>query len=206
MSSRKIIFANGQFYDAETRKRVTFRNGAILEVGGKEGDISFGVDAGHKPAIKSKGKQAAALSENLSRRRYEWYQPLLDRGEHLYFSISLHVTESYWTGPFKFRVLLLEDLYAYKLLKAKADDIRLYDCACVMEEIVAGEIEYFTKVHGKSLNEIYKTTYVHYFSNYGSPTANAHDRFFTKPTLDEGSEIRNLYSDKSGRISMVKIL
>lgn len=205
MSPRKIIFVNGQFYDAETRKRVTFRNGADLWVDCGGQDISFGVDAGHKPTVKSKRKQESELYSNLSRGRYEWYQPLLGRGGHLYFSINLQLRESYWTGDFKFKVLLLEDLYAYKLLKSKADDIRLADCACVMEEVITGDIEYFTKVHGKSLNEVYKTTYVHYFSNFGSPTANAHDRFFTDPLLTEGSVIRNLYSDETKRIKLVRI-
>ena len=55
---------------------------------------------------------------------------------------------------------------------------KLYSCACVVKTNISGKINYFEEVHATSLNHLYKSTYVHYFGNFGNPACNALDRFY----------------------------
>jgi hypothetical protein len=79
-------------------------------------------------------------------------------------------------------VELLEDLYLF-ISKKKDDENnegKLYSCACVVRENTNNKIKFFEEIHATSLNELYKSTYVHYFGNFGNPACNALDRFYEK--------------------------
>ena len=47
----------------------------------------------------------------------------------------------------------------------------------------------FEEVRGRSLNEVYKNTFVHYFGNNGSSSCNAIDRFYENKGQEKESLI-----------------
>jgi hypothetical protein len=193
MDSRKIIFANGHFYDSNTGERIFFRNGSNLVVVGQSSDILPCPPAGNQVEPRSDNDLKAELKSKEESREIAVFQRLVKRGEHLYFRAGTEVSESFLTGQFVFKVRLLEELYGYQKERSNDGIMRLYDCSCVVEEILGREIRFFEIVYGKSLNELYKNTFVHYFWNYGSPTANVHDRFHTDASLSDESRIKNLW-------------
>ena len=49
----------------------------------------------------------------------------------------------------------------------------------------------FEEIFCKSLNQIYKNTFVHYFGNEGNPSCNAIDRFYEDAA--KGEKVINRY-------------
>lgn len=97
---------------------------------------------------------------------------IFDRNTSLFFEIKIKQKQ------YIFEVKLLEELYAFKKKEWKNKTLRLYDCYCKVVNSTGEQIDYFEPIYGKSLNELYKNTYIHFFGNEGNPAVNALDRFY----------------------------
>ncbi|MFM2224286.1 MAG: hypothetical protein RJA07_488 [Bacteroidota bacterium] len=115
------------------------------------------------------------LNEIQSDKSISNHKQIKQRGAFLYFYIDHNKVRH------EFEVELLEDLYMFLKSEWKNQEGKLYDCACVVRGVTTNSIVFFEEVNAKSLNEVYKKTYVHYFSNEGNPACNAIDRFYEKP-------------------------
>lgn len=164
----KLIYVNGHFYDSETKQRITIMDDTEVIIPNEKNTSKAEKVGGHHDIRDSK-KQEAKIKNDFNVIKYK---KVLEVGAKLYFWINLsninHV----------FEVELLEDLYFYLKKDGKKNDSRLYDCACVVRQNTSKTIKMFEEIFGKSLNQVYKNTYVHFFGNHGAPSCNAIDRFY----------------------------
>jgi hypothetical protein len=175
MVTRILVYKNGHFYDRTTGDRLEIKDGIEFSITCKDhGDFFIASPAGN-PTLKPLSS-AAVLKEIKADREITKHKKLFDAGKHLFFYINRVTEERIFSHVFE--VELLEDLYLIFKSGWKLQEYRLYDCACLLVDSPSGFIEFFESVHGKSLNELYKNTFVHYFGNVGNPASNALDRFY----------------------------
>lgn len=175
MVTRILVYKNGHFYDRTTGDRLEIKDGIEFSITCKEeGDFFIAPPAGN-PTLKPLSS-VGVLREIESDREIAKHKKLFDAGKHLFFSISRIVDDNVFSHIFE--VELVEDLYLIFKTGWKLQEYRLYDCACKLVGNPSGLIEFFEPVYGKSLNELYKNTFVHYFGNMGNPASNALDRFY----------------------------
>lgn len=187
MESKKLLYQNGHFYDIITKTRVELKDKAEICIMADSSMFIPVVPAGN-PNVKvltQKEKEEKIISEkNLSR-----YKKIYSCGDFLYFSIPRKTKNSVTIHEFK--VELLEDLYLYLKKSSKSQEEKLFDCTCSVKETTTGTIDFFEEVKAKSLNEAYKSTFVHYFGNKGNPACNALDRFYSKAGNEDSSISRH---------------
>ena len=173
MESKNLIFKNGHFYDVQSMKRIKIKDGAEVCIVASSNSFEIANPAG--TILEEPKSSAALLNEIKSDKEISSYSPIKKKGELLYFYIDHDFIQH------EFQVELLEDLYLFTKSKWKKQDARLYDCACVVRKNFNHSISFFEEVSAKSLNEVYKNTFVHYFGNEGNPACNAIDRFYQQP-------------------------
>lgn len=189
MISKLIIYKNGHFYDKSSKQRLSLRNGAELLIAGDDFLFEETEPAGIKPKeLSSQLDLANELKKLFSQKMVLKYEKLFNSGKKLYFYISISTDIEKF--KYEFEVELLEDLYVHIKPDWQKQEGRLYDCACKVINCVSKNIDFFEPVYGRSLNELYKNTYVHFFGNEGNPACNAMDRFF-ETNNNEDTKIRN---------------
>lgn len=187
MESRDLTFVNGHFYDKKTGKRLKIKNDTDISIATSEGNLLDGDQIGELPE-----KILAAPEKEFSVKSdpdVKLYKKVFDNGKKLYFYIKRSIPDTKRKLLHEFEVELLEDLYFYTPSDAKKDKGKLFDCACVVRNNVSQSIKMFEEVNGKSLNEVYKNTYVHYFGNIGNPACNAINRFYEEKGKHEETVI-----------------
>ncbi|WP_158085413.1 hypothetical protein [Niastella vici] len=181
MKTKILIYKNGHFYDNPNGQRIELQEGAQIRIEAEENCFIEAQPAGTWPVEQKDSKQKSTEIANDS--KIEKSEKILSRGSFLYFKIP-HSNKKY-----EFKVELLEDLYMVKKKNRKKSDSVLYDCTCVTKEEITNNLEFFEEVFAKSLNELHKNTFVHFFGNDGNPACNAIDRFYEKPG-EEGLSLR----------------
>lgn len=168
MITKKLSYCNGHFYDVETGKRIALKENIEISLTTDDKNFITTKPAGHIPKfiLDSTDKKNEVSND----KKVKEFRKVFDAGKYLYVCIPKNDT---W-----FKVELLEDLYIFLNKKTKKKEGKLYSCACVVKANISGKINYFEEVHATSLNELYKSTYVHYFGNFGNPACNALDRFY----------------------------
>lgn len=182
METKNLIYFNGHFYNNQNGQRIELQEGAEIVIVAGNKRITEASPAGRWPIMTNDTKEKEAevandVSVALSKK-------ILTEGSYLYFNISRG------RKKIEFKVELLEDLYMVKKKNRKKADPVLYDCTCVVKENVGGKIKFFEEVFAKSLNELYKNTFVHFFGNKGNPACNAIDTFYEESAKEELSLMR----------------
>lgn len=196
MKSHTLVYLNGHFYDQFTRERVALADNQPYVVVGEVGHFRANTPIGIKvseplPELEIEASLLLKIFDGKIKR----YHLLLEAGNKLYFQIRCSVEGSANFGDFLFEVELLEALFAY-LPTGKAGYPRVFDCACQIVNMVGdNQLKYFEPVYGKSLNDLYKSTYVHYFWNLGNPASNALNRFYLDMQL-QGMRVKDLIETK----------
>lgn len=172
MESKNIIYINGHFYEQDG-KRVELQEGAKIRIEVGNNDFIEAQPAGRWPImIKDCEEKATEVTRDVL---VAISKKILDEGSFLYFNIPRG------NKKYEFKVELLEDLYMVKMKNRKKVEPILYDCTCVVKENISNNLKFFEEIFAKSLNELYKNTFVHFFNNKGNPACNAIDRFYEKP-------------------------
>lgn len=176
MKSINLIYKNGHFYNADSKKRILFKDGEEFCIVSKKTDFGEAPSAGRVP---KKILSSEELLNLLKKKGITDFHKICKKNDILLFSI--HTDKTY-----TFKVLLFEDLYLYR--HEKGSDYKLFDCQVKTIENVEDYIDFFEPVYGKSLSDVRKCTYVHYFGNNGNPSANALTDFMLidkKTTIDD---------------------
>lgn len=186
MKSRNIIYKYGHFYDLEQNKRIVINDGAEICVVGSSDAFSDVKPVGHKVDRPLKSSE---LKERIEQdKKIIDSKKLFDAGKELYFSISVK-------GHHRFKAVMLEDLY---IVRKKSDEQHImHNCACMVVENINKSIEPFAfeYIYARSLNELFKNTYIHYFGNTGNPARNVFVTFYEDPKNEKGSLLEN-YREK----------
>ncbi len=173
MISKNIIFKYGHFYDRETNQRISLvENTTYCILGDESTDFEIGKPVGRIQKEKSISTFRNELEEKEKAKKIDMFKLIFDRNTSLFFEINIKQNQ------YIFEVKLLEELYSFKKKEWKNKTFRLYDCYCKVVNSTGEKIDYFEPVYGKSLNELYKNTYIHFFGNEGNPAVNALDRFY----------------------------
>lgn len=195
MISKVVTFKNGHFYDKLTRERIELQDNAELAITTHSYCIApTGIVGDISEELKSSEVLAKELFKSKESKDIRDYQKLFPAGTVLFVWMSINTDNQKSGGKtdkqnekYLFKVVLDEDLYVY--IKSNWKEGRLWDCACKVIEEPTNKLSYFEIVYGKSLNEVYKNTFVHFFGNNGNPACNAIDRFLHHPD-NENSKIR----------------
>ncbi|MBA3680494.1 MAG: hypothetical protein H0W73_04925 [Bacteroidetes bacterium] len=167
MISKDLIFINGHFYEVKSKKRITLKEDIKITFSTQEENYIPTKPAGHKPKkiLDANAKKLEVESD----KKVKHFKKVFSAGKVLYFHIP---KKDAW-----FKAELSEDLYMFLNNKTKKDEGKLYSCACVVTANINAKIPFFEAIQATSLNELYKSTYVHYYGNHGNPACNALDRF-----------------------------
>jgi hypothetical protein len=190
METKNLIYFNDHFYDNQNGQRIELQEGAEIVIVAGDKRIVEAQPAGTWPImIKDTEEKESEVTKDL---RVGESKKILKAGSFLYFKIP--------RGKIKieFKVELFEDLYMVRMKKRKKPDPILYDCTCVVKENIGGNIKFFEEVFAKSLNELHKNTFVHFFRNKGNPACNAINTFYEKSGKEDLSlkEYRKLFDSK----------
>lgn len=179
MNSTNLLYLNGHFYNKATGKRMIFNEGAeFLVVCEKDYFAEAGPAGRYFDKTLSSEELLAKITKSSDKREFH---KILDKGCILFFEIGFD-KENYL-----FKAELMEDLYAYRP-KGNNKEFTLYDCHCFALECGNPKIIFPEMVYGKSISDLYKCTYIHYFGNKGNPSSNAITTFTLedrKTTLDD---------------------
>jgi hypothetical protein len=180
MESKNLIYVNGHFYEKQSGLRLELREGSEICVVATDNGFIKAKPAGTWPldVMGSEEKEFELKNDT----EIASYKKILNKGSFLYFYISRTKPEKikHW-----FKIELLEDLYMYR--KKNVEEGDLYGCWCVVKENISNSLSYFEDIYARSLNELYKNTFVHFFNNKGNPACNAIDRFLEDPHNEESS-------------------
>ncbi|GAB3710167.1 hypothetical protein GCM10027592_46920 [Spirosoma flavus] len=190
MVPKNVVYRNGHFYEKSTGKRFSIKTGSEIVVVADSAVFGDCTPAGNFDLeSRSEQKIIAELTADYAEVKF---QKLLPKGSKLYFYVS---SLSEYPHKLRFEVELLEDLFAWLKASWKQQEGRLADCFCKTTKELDNQIDFFEEVYGKSLNEVYKNTFVHFLGNHGNPACNALDRFYVN-VYDESKIVRELVSDK----------
>lgn len=180
MSSLRILrYQHGHLYDPFAGERVELVEGTVYTL---LTDNALGFVAA-PPVGKAFDPSRDALPITAQQvelaDKAHWH--LLPRGTKLYFEV--HAPGS---PNIRFEVELYEDLF---LVAPNLGDSplegSLHDCRCIARPLSSGLPD---PVFGSSLNDVRKSTYVHYFHNLGNPAGNV----FKKMKLPDGASLYQL--------------
>ena len=164
LESKTVSYRQGHFYDVETNKRIEIENESELCVVAITGSFREAAPIGKITDTPKSDAQMLKEIQLLS--GLKSYELFASAGTELYFALD--------DRKHQFKAVLLEDLYVYSCVDWKnSNDIRFYDCYCRVEENTNGSISHFEPVYGTSINDLYKTAYVHYLQNNGHSARNA---------------------------------
>lgn len=185
MKSINLIYKNGHFYNATTKNRLELADGAeVMLVVSNEKMLEPQEFVGEKSETKNSKELNNELKALKNKGEVQEFEVLYEIGTHLYFNIPIAIDKKNY-AYYEFQIELLEDLYAFIKTSWKDKTANLYDCACRVISNPTQNIDFFEEVYAKSLNEVYKNTYVHYFRNKGNPACNAMDRFYSDQDKDK---------------------
>ncbi|GAB3026610.1 hypothetical protein [Spirosoma pulveris] len=190
MISKNVVYRNGHFYEKSTGERFSIKTGSEIVVVADSSAFGDCTPAGNFD-LKPRSEEEI-ITKMVSDDIAIMFQKLLPRGSKLYFYIS---SMGEHPRKLRFEVELLEDLFACLKPCWKQQEGRLVDCFCKTSRELDNQIDFFEEVFGKSLNEVYKNTFVHFLGNNGNPACNALDRFYYG-LYDESNTVRGLVSDK----------
>jgi|GEM_PF-1298296 len=198
MKSINLSYKNGHFYDIEKQKRIELTDGAeVTLVTSDTNLLEYQTFVGQKSIIRSSQELRKRLADGVRKGNVQTYECICIAKTKLYFTIPIAVDNKSHTH-YGFEVELLEDLYAVIKTSRKHKTANLYDCACKVIKNPSNNIDFFEEVYAKSLNEVYKNTYVHYFGNQGNPACNAMDKFYLD--IVEVDSIRNKITIKAEQL------
>lgn len=173
---RVLRYQHGHLYDPFTQQRVELTEGSVYTI---LTDNATGFAAAApvgKPFDPSRDALLTAAQELELAAKAHWL--LLPRGTKLYF--EAHAPD---TDDKRFEVELCEDLFLVAPnLNDTPLDASLHDCRCIARPLSGGLPD---PVFGSSLNDVRKSTYVHYFHNLGNPAGNV----FKKMKLPDGTTL-----------------
>ena len=199
MKAFNAIFKYGNLYDPDTQKRILIEDGSQISITLDEKNILLD-DPNIKLPTPLNPEQKRNEVINSDKAFKAW--KLFENNHLLYFHITAGVKKQNTTDRIfsSFSVRLLEDLYIYKKTE-NAENVRLFDCHCIVESCLNQSIDFFEPLYATSLNDAYTKTYELYFAMYGKSTCNAFDRFFDNermilPIRDETLEIQKKSSVK----------
>jgi hypothetical protein len=178
MESKNLIYINGHFYEKQSGLRLELREGAEICIVATDKDFIKADPAGTWPLEVMSNEEKEFELENDA--EIVAYKKILNKGSFLYFHIPR--TKKLKHG---FKIELLEDLYMFR--KKNEEEGDLYGCWCVVKENVSNSLSYFENIYARSLNELYKNTFVHFFGNKGNPACNAIKRFSEDPHSEKSS-------------------
>jgi hypothetical protein len=202
MDTKKLIYRNGHFYDSSRKERVSFQDGTEYVIVASGDSITAANPAGNKKEPISSKALEKELAGKIASQEYSSVTKILPKGSFTYFKLNPIKAGEGIVGPLIFQVELFEDLYAYLLRKGKRQEPRLYECACAVIGLKSGKIDFFEKVYGESMNDVFKCTFVHYFGNMGHATGNALDRIHTKADLDNSPTLKDLIKNQDTDIKL----
>ncbi len=185
MKNFNVVFQNGHFWDASTRKRLIPKPGSKFALLSDDDSFQEHDPLNMPPAeIRSpESMKALVLSEpNLSR-----YSLLLEAGTLLSFRLGLGRRDMPEERmEYVFEVKLLEDLYIYdKSDWAKTTKPACFDCACVVQRESTGNLQFFEHVFGTSLNHLFENTSMLYYARKRSSSVNVFNEFKTRALRSE---------------------
>ena len=158
MISKNVVFKYGHFYDRETDERISLvEDATYCVIGEKELFFETSKPVGKKQKEKSISALRNELEDKEKTKKIDMFKLIFDRNTSLFFEINIKQKQ------YIFEVKLLEELYAFKKGKWKNKTLRLYDCYCQVIGSRGERIVYFEPIFGKSLNELYKNTYMTLF-------------------------------------------
>lgn len=180
MISKELKYVNGHFYELKSKKRIALKDGIEITFTTDDKNFIPAKPAGNKPkeVLEEKEKKEQVGTDE----KVKDSKKVFSKGKILYFHIP---KKDAW-----FKAELLEDLYIFQSKKSKKKEGKLYSCACIVTACINDKIPFFEEVYGTSLNELYKSTYVHYYGNLGNPACNALDRFL-EDHRNENSNLMN---------------
>lgn len=182
MDSINLIFKNGHFYNKDTKQRILFREGEEYHVVASSDDGFEKASSAGRSNIKITTQEGLLRELAQKEKKKIPFKKLLDKNTCLYFSVDFS------EEIYEFKARLETDLYLYKSASNSKKDYILHDCYCKTIESTTRNIQFFEEIEGKSLNDLYKCTYVHYFGNKGNPAENALIAFLLedrKTTIDD---------------------
>lgn len=185
MKSYTTIFKNNKFYEAATGQRIYPKDGAklLLASDNESFDNKDPLNLPHQLDqilnLADKLKEIQAV-ENLH--SYHLFYPA---NTHLFFKVSLSKRKTnYEELYYRFRLTLLEDLYLHFINTWKTyKPAETFECKCIVDKVVFGNVEYFEPIYANSLNEAYSKTRQFYFPNQGTPGASIYKVIFTHNDL-----------------------
>lgn len=165
------ICKNGTFYQKEDNKPITFIEGAeYIIFSAEEGKINERKKERETTIHNEDGKKIQVKTTC----GIDSFRRIVKEDTLLYFIIS---NRGY---DYKFEIKILEDLYLHHKAGWKSLKEKLFPCECELIGVVQGSKEKAEPISARSLNELYKKTYVYFFQNDGNPACNAITRFFTE--------------------------
>lgn len=176
MITKILTFKNGHFYDMTTKERLEIKEGIEFSITCAENDDFYKARPAGTFPLESHIDVLEQIQNDSSITKYK---KIFSAGKTLYFAIT-RMEDDLFPIVHEFEVDLKQDLYFYYNKSWKLKEYRLYDCHCQLVGNPSNTIDFFEYVYGKSLNELYKNTFVHYFGNKGNPASNALDRFYEK--------------------------
>jgi hypothetical protein len=187
MNEYKVIYKHGQFIDNKTKKR-------LIPVQGAEYIIIARSDAFTEEDAKLKVTERLSSNDKLKWVEQKYgknkFGKILNAGEQLFFRIGNSKTiKGDENRQFIFLCILQEDLYLYLLKNRKGDnfdDWRLADCNCVLEKCLLGGLILNEKIPAESLNKLFCSTVMFYFSLQRSGSTNVFNTFVK---YEEGMKI-----------------
>jgi hypothetical protein len=187
MKNLEIIYENGHFYDLHTEQRIELADKAKVWIAGDDENFIINLPPAGNQVADKKAEHAKivldldkAKSEGREHPIYSDFKSVLLEGKKIYFMAKQH----------RFEVELLEPLFAFR--KNGSTKFNLCDCACKSISELDNKLSFFEPVYGKSLNDVYKCTYVHYFGNKGNPAKNAIDGFFCGIACHKNDVLRKI--------------
>ncbi|PJJ54611.1 hypothetical protein [Hymenobacter chitinivorans] len=166
-SLRVLRYQHGHFYDPFTGERLSLAEHTVYTLLTDNAAGFVVAPPVGKPFDPSRDPLPTAAQQLELAGKAHWL--LLPRGTKLYFEV--HAPGS---PDERFEVELYEDLF---LVAPNLNDsplnASLHDCRCIAQPL---RRELPDLVYGSSLNDVLKSTYVHYFHNLGNPAANVFKR------------------------------
>lgn len=188
---RILRYQHGHFYDPFTGERLSLTDNTVYTLLTDNAGGFVAAPPVGKPFDPGRDALPTAAQELELAGKAHW--PLLPRGTKLYFEV--HAPGS---PDERFEVELYEDLFLVAPnLNNTPLDASLHDCRCIARPLSGGLPD---QVFGSSLNDVRKSTYVHYFHNLGNPAGNV----FKKMKLHNNTtlyQLRERLAQSPGRTS-----
>lgn len=171
MKSYEAIYSKGHLVDVKTGKRIFLKRGEKFIITGQDEHFE------EKDALKNIHEIRNAQEKyDYLRKNYEgeFLIKIADKDTTLEFGINItKPTNEDKKEKFRFKAVLLEDLYMHSKGGKKEKDWTLCDCTCEVSECIEGELNLFEPLQSKSLNALYTEMVGFYFNGQRNPACNA---------------------------------